>query len=227
MWRFGSALHTGQPFYADPVHLSRWIRVAVILASEGVLVIACAPGVAEPRVPDGQGWVVSALQSDDLQYGPFDGGHPQIASGSIVVELADGTVAVIDSDTHLDGICQELAPPPLVTMPCWLQVGLTDTGGRAEWASPFLPLGESGQPETWNQDHDRYYAVIAGHEILRKVTADAMIFANGLVLTLGDSFPMITRCDGDDLDSLIGGYVFGILNIESGEVVTVGCTAQV
>lgn len=206
------------------MHASRWIRLGAILAPEILLLVSCGTGVAALRVPDGQGWVVSAVQSDDLH---FDWGSHELTAGSVVVALADGTTAVIDSDTRLEGICQELVPPPAVSAPCWLQVGITASDGEAEWVTVLAPMGDTGQPETWNQDHDRYDAVIAGHEVLRTVTADAMIFANGLVLTLGDSPPMITGCDGADLESLIGGYVFGVLDVESGEVVTVGCTPQV
>lgn len=145
-----------------------------------------------------------------------------------MVVLADGTSAVITSGTRLDAVCQELVPAPAVVMPCWLQVGATTADGDAEWATALRPVGDTGLPLTWNQDHDRYDAVVAGHEVLREVTGEAMIFANGLVLTLGDSPPVVTGCSrGDDFAAAIGDYAFALLDVETGEVVTVGCTPQV
>jgi hypothetical protein len=207
------------------VLLLRRFRRTAIWLSGPLFVFSCALDVAPPRFPAGQGWVISALQSDDLHY---DGDTREIVAGSVTVVLADGTSAVITSDTRLDGICQELLPPPTVAMPCWLQVGLATSDGIAEWATALRPVGDTGQPLTWNQDHDRYHAVIAGHEILREITGDALIFDNGLVLTLGARAPVVTGCTrGDELASAMGETAFALLNVATGEVVTVGCTPQV
>ena len=195
-------------------------RVAIWLSGL-LIVVSCGSPGAVPRFPDGQGWVVSAVQSDDLLY---DWDAQRIVAGSITVLIADGTSAVITPDTRLEGICQELVPAPAVAQPCWLQVGAATSEGSVDWATVLGVVGDNGLPETWNQDHDRYHAVSPGGRVLREVTADAMIFDSGLVLMLGASSPVVTDCPpGDDLESATGAYARTILDIDTGAVVAVSC----
>lgn len=165
--------------------------------------------------------MVSAVQSDGLRY---DWTAQRLVAGSVTVVLADGAVAAITPATDLEGVCQELVPAPAVGMPCWLQVGPASADGSVEWVTVFGLRGDSGLPETWNQEHDRYDAVQPGGRVLREVTADALIFTNGLVLTLGPSAPVVTDCPpDDDLASATGVYARPLLDIDTGTVVALSC----
>jgi hypothetical protein len=194
---------------------------ALLVTAIGVTGCSGSALPAPPRVPLAQGWVISAEQSDDFHYE-----HSEVTAGSVVVMLADGTSAVITPDTRLNGGCQELFPPRRFGYPCWLQIGPTASSGNVEWVTALKPVGDAPQGPTPSQSHDRYNAVRAAG-ILREVTADALVFRSGLVVTLGESPPVVKEfCRTDDLASLVGRNVLVLLDIETGAAMTVDCPLE-
>lgn len=186
--------------------------------------VAACSGSSPARFPVSQGWVVSSSQSANFGY-DFD--TNQLTAGSVTVTLADGTSAVITARTHLDGACQELLPPTAAAQPCWLQIGPADSAGSAEWVTALGVRGDTGQPETWHQDHDRYNSVAVGGT-LDTVLPDALVFRSGLVVSVGDTSPaVIDGCDADALEALVGMVIYAVLDIGNGDVTAVGCPPQV
>lgn len=213
------------------------MRSARIAIAGGALLLfaACGGEDSEPRFPVGQGWVVEYEQSPDLRY-DWDG--DRIVEGSVRVVLADGTTTVIGVDTDLRGRCQAVLPPPAVSGPCWFQVGSMGDTGQVEWAASLGLIGDSGQPETINQDHSFYDAVRAGGGRVVEVTGDWIVFSTGRVVARGptdpafEPFPAVhdrlSECPVDTLDDLPQATessirYSAILDVDSGDAIVLQC----